>query len=90
MQQFICTVSSNEGIFKGRPQDNPTTSQLISYILKQEIMATAHLGSYSGSKLQICFCETELYIVNEFLYIVMWCNSMGGINRSHSAPSSQC
>ena len=46
--QRFCTVSRNNEIFKCRPQQNPTTKQLLQYVLKQEIMATASLESYSG------------------------------------------
>lgn len=49
LQQFICTVASSDDVFERRPKDHPTAEELIQYILKEEIQATARLGSYSGN-----------------------------------------
>lgn len=47
-QQFVCTVASSDATFLNRPQSNPTTENLVEYILKEEIVSTAHFGAYSG------------------------------------------
>ena len=48
MQQYICTVASNDSVFSNRPQDNPDISELATYILQKEIQAMAQDGAYSG------------------------------------------
>ena len=45
--QFLATVSTDES-FRNRPKSNPHKEEIVEYTLKQEIMQTSKLGSYSG------------------------------------------
>ena len=48
VQQFLGTVASSDGVFLGRPMDNPNTEELLKYILISEVKATCAIGEYSG------------------------------------------
>lgn len=48
VQQFVGTVASSNEVFQGRPMDNPSTEELLKYILEKEIKETCVIGSYSG------------------------------------------
>lgn len=47
-QQFLASVSNSSGTVSHRPQDNPTTEEILTYTLKTEILATVQDGAYSG------------------------------------------
>ena len=46
--QFLCTVILTNIQFSQRPQDSPTVSDLVNYMLQVEIANTTRLGIYSG------------------------------------------
>ena len=47
-QQFLASVGNSSATVSNRPQDNPTTEEILTYTLKSEILATVKDGAYSG------------------------------------------
>lgn len=47
-QQFLALVGYSSATISNRPQDNPTTEDILTYTLKAEILATVRDGAYSG------------------------------------------
>ena len=45
--QFLASVSTDEA-FRNRPKSRPTKEDLVSFTLRQEIVQTSKLYSYSG------------------------------------------
>ena len=54
--QFLSSVMLSDLTFNARPVNNPTVCDLITYMLQKEIVATAHLGTFSGQSYPVNCC----------------------------------
>ena len=48
MQLFLNTVIVSDAVFEKRPQQNPSTDDLLHFSLQEEVYSTSKLGAYSG------------------------------------------